>query len=112
MRKKYIVLYIGGLGDNCRVCDGMARGLLYMRENEGGADMKHLDHLQTPTMYRPYTFDHVEVSTNGGGFCIIGKCYSEYLGGPSLFELADAAGELTGPGYYGLRQCRYIGYKE
>jgi hypothetical protein len=74
--------------------------------------MKHLDFLQTETMHRPYTFDRVEVSSKNAEFSIVGKCYSEFRSGPNLRELANAAGEIAGEGYYGLRVCRYLGWRQ
>jgi hypothetical protein len=74
--------------------------------------------LQTPTMMRPYAFDRVTVSGRPLGegkptplFSIIGKCYSEYESGPSLYELAQTAGYLFGAGFYGLDSCRPLGYR-
>jgi hypothetical protein len=89
--------------------------------------MKKLDSLQAfDPIWSPYAFDRVTISKRAlipataphgspistGPTVIVasllGRCYSGYRGGPSLFLLADAAGELFGPGFYGLESCRAL----
>jgi len=79
--------------------------------------MKHLNYLQTQDqIWRPWAFDRVtcEGKTESGravAFSIVGKCYSGYNSGPSLITLAEVAGEIFGPGFYGLRACRALGFR-
>ena len=76
--------------------------------------MKALNWLTTPdATWKPYAFDRVTVATSDGvPVSIIGKCYSKYSSGPSLFMLADAAAELTETsGHYGLKSCRKLGFR-
>jgi len=60
-------------------------------------------------IWKDYAFDRVEVSSKHGNFSFLGILYSEYKSGPNLCQLADAAGELQGFGYYGLASCRPLG---
>ena len=73
----------------------------------------NFDRLQRESLYRPYAFDRVTISSSAGEvISLLGKCYSEFRGGPSLFDLADTAAELLGPGYYGLSSSRFLGWRE
>jgi hypothetical protein len=65
---------------------------------------------------QPYCFDRVEINgktTEGQpvSFSIIGKCFSEFKSGPNLCILANIAGCIFGTGYYGLKNCRYLGFQ-
>lgn len=67
--------------------------------------------------WRRYAFDHVTIKgrPNGEGdsipiISILRPCFSEYDSGPSLCHLAEVAGQLIGPGFYGLDQCRALGF--
>ena len=75
--------------------------------------MSSLRYLTTPDpIWRPYTFDHVTVSTAAGPLLsLLGRCHSKYRGGPGLCALAAAAGELVGAGFYGLSSARYVGFR-
>jgi hypothetical protein len=76
--------------------------------------MTKLDWLQTgDRVDRDKAFDRVEVTgmTMRGdrvSCSLLGVCYSRYGSGPGLVELADAVGELFGPGVYGWASCRRV----
>lgn len=78
-------------------------------------NVKHLQALTTPSpIWLPYVFDHVTISEDGKPVVsILGLCHSDYSSGPSLFMLADAAGELLNKrdSYFGLVSCRYRGFR-
>lgn len=77
---------------------------------------KHLAQLTTrDPIWKPIKFDRVEIggTTKSGqpvNFSIIPACFSEFNAGPNLCQLADVAGEMFGPGFYGLKSCRKIGW--
>lgn len=81
--------------------------------------MTTMEWIKKPTITRDYAFDRVTVSgrPNGGDgisrplFSIVGKVYSEYPSGPGLFGLSELAGEIVGPGFYGLESCRSLGWQ-
>jgi hypothetical protein len=61
-------------------------------------------------IWNTYAFRHVTVASHDAPeLSILGICYSKYPSGPSLFVLADTAGQLTGvPGHYGLKSCEPV----
>lgn len=68
-------------------------------------------------IWRQYAFDRVTVNGyipkmayHGPLFSFIGRVYSGYHHSPSLLDVAEAAGELLGGGFYGIESCRYIGH--
>ena len=75
---------------------------------------KHLAQLTTrDPIWKPIKFDRVEVcgitqDEQPVQFSIIPACFSEYAAGPNLCQLANVAGEIFGPGFYGLKSCRRI----
>lgn len=72
------------------------------------------DHLTTrDPIWRP--IGHARVTVNGRPngesksvplFSILAPCYSDYESGPRLTQLAELAGTLYGPGFYGLESCQ------
>ena len=44
-------------------------------------------------------------------FSLLGEWRCSYKSGPRLTDLASIAGELTGPGFYGLAGSRLIGFQ-
>lgn len=76
--------------------------------------MKRLNYLQTPDpIWRPYVFDRVIITAGVKPvLCLLDKCYSEYRDGPNLCTIADATGELLGPGAYGHHSSRFLGWRE
>ena len=67
-----------------------------------------LQQIQTyDPIWKPYAHEQVAVKgTTAKGetiyFSILGRCFSEFVDGPNLCQLADVAGEIFGPGFYGL----------
>lgn len=78
-----------------------------------------LDRITTPDrIHHPWTFDRVTVTgrrnesdRSGPILSLVRPVYSEWPSGPGLCELADAVGELIGPGWYGLHDCRARGFR-
>lgn len=69
-------------------------------------------------IWREHAFDRVTVNGyvpkmayHGPLFSFIGNVYSQYRSGPSLFDVADAAGEIFGGGMFGIESCRYVGFR-
>ena len=77
----------------------------------------HLERLQTPDpIWRPYAFDRVQITGHTADgrtahLSLIGACYSEFASGPNLSQLANAAADLIGPGFFGLDSCRPLGFR-
>lgn len=80
---------------------------------------RRLETLRThDPIWRDHAFDRVTIDGRPGGegqskplVSIVGTCYSPYESGPSLIMLADVAGEVFGPGFYGLHSCRPLARK-
>lgn len=73
--------------------------------------------LNNDPIWKPWSFDRVRITgkTDRGAivdFCIMGKCYSEFESGPNLCHVADFAGDLFGAGFYGLADCRALGFRQ
>lgn len=69
-------------------------------------------------IWRPHCFDRVTVNGKPDGatgysdlFSVIGPCFSEFSSGPNLRELADFSASLFGYGFYGLSECRSLGFR-
>ena len=77
--------------------------------------MNALDYLHRPdAIWKTYAHDRVEISGHASDgspvrASLLGVCYSEYESGPNLWELAQAAACIFGPGSYGLVSCRLLG---
>ncbi len=71
-----------------------------------------------PSLYRTEKHRRITISGRPAGECksrplfsLVGEYWSEYRAGPSLLWLADVAGDILGPGFYGLESCEYAGSK-
>lgn len=69
-------------------------------------------------IWREHAFDRVTVNGwipsmryHGPLFSFIGTVYSPLRKSPSLMDVADAAGELFGAGFYGIESFRYVGFR-
>ena len=64
-------------------------------------------------IWKPYAHEQVTIKgTTAKGdlvyFSILGRCFSEFVDGPNLCQLADVAGEIFGPGFYGLAAIVHV----
>ena len=69
-------------------------------------------------IWREHAFDRVTVNGHVPGtpycgplFSFVGKVFSPYRSGPSLLDVADAAGEVFGNGWFGIESSRYVGFR-